>query len=183
MKRNWIKFVLGWGIVFLTQLIPGRPPNIEMILAGQMPFAKRFGWVTGFFFGFFAVVLYSVVLGNVGPWIWITAIAYGLLGVLAYLFFRKRRGKVKNFVVFSVFATIFYDVITGLTIGPLVFGQTFMSALVGQIPFTLYHLMGNVTFAFILSPMIYKWIVQNESLEMDSITEKIKLSYSGSYRF
>lgn len=183
MKRNWLKFVLGWGFVVLIQLIPGRSPNVESVLAGQMPFAKKFGWMTGFFFGFSVIIFYSIISGNGGPVMWITGATYGMVGVFAHLFFKKRRGKAKNFVIFSVFATIFYDLVTGLTVGPIFFGQTFMSALVGQIPFTLYHLAGNVVLAFFVSPLIYRWIVQNEALESDSIADRIKLSYSGSYRF
>lgn len=47
-----------------------------------------------------------------------------------------------------------YDILTGLTVGPLFFQQPFLQALMGQIPFTVLHLSGNVTLALILSPII-----------------------------
>jgi hypothetical protein len=41
-----------------------------------------------------------------------------------------------------------------------------MVALVGQIPFTLLHLAGTVVFATLLSPVLYRWVVQNEVFEL-----------------
>ena len=52
--------------------------------------------------------------------------------------------------------------VTGLTIGPLLFHQSFIVSLIGQIPFTLLHLLGNVSFAIVLSPAIERWLVKEE---------------------
>jgi len=177
--KHWLKFVIGWVAVFAIQFLPFRPPNVEPVLAAQMPFAKRFGWFGGFFFGFTSIALYDLLAGRVGVWTWVTAGMFGLLGILAFLFFKKRKAEPKNFLVCAVFGTLLYDAVTGLTIGPLFFGQSFMGALVGQIPFTLYHLVGNVVFSLVVSPLAYRWIVENESLETDAILEKIALGYSG----
>jgi hypothetical protein len=41
-----------------------------------------------------------------------------------------------------------------------------MQALIGQIPFTILHLAGNVVFAFFLSPLIYTYLSTNKSLDV-----------------
>jgi hypothetical protein len=92
----------------------------------------------------------------------VTAFAYGILGLGASYYFEKRSGW-KSYASYALMATIFYDAVTGLTIGPLFFHQSFMVSLVGQIPFTALHLLGNVSFAIVLSPVIERWFVMKES--------------------
>ena len=157
-KKNWIKFVLGFIACFLVRLIPFRPPNIEPILATQMPFSRAFGAWPGFLFGFLSIFLFDSITRHLGVWSLITGVTYGLLGLFATYYFKKNKGNKWNYVRFAIFGTLFFDVVTGLTIGPLFFRQSLGSALIGQIPFTLWHLLGNISFALILSPAIYKII-------------------------
>nr|MBP9749784.1 hypothetical protein [Candidatus Paceibacterota bacterium] len=102
------------------------------------------------------------------------ALAYGALGAGAHYFFKHRESTARNYVVFAIFGTLFYDAVTGLTIGPLFWGQPFMVALVGQIPFTLMHLAGNVTFATVLSPALYRWVVVSDALSFKTITGRMR---------
>lgn len=153
-------------LVFLFRLIPFRPPNFEPMLATMMPFSKRYGYAGSFLFGFLGIVLFDAVTSGWGAWTWVTALAYGALGVAARFFFKNRAASVGNFLGFGIVGTILYDAATGLTIGPIFQGQPFMVALAGQIPFTLMHLLGTVVFATLLSPAIYRWVVQNERLEL-----------------
>ena len=138
-----LKFLIGWAAVFLFRLIPFRPPNFEPMLATVMPFSKRYGLVGSFSFGFFGIVLYDAVTSGWGMWTVVTALCYGGLGVAAHLFFKNREASVKNFLLFGVPATLAYDAVT-MTIGPLFNSQLWSAALVGQIPFTLMHLLGTV---------------------------------------
>lgn len=162
-----LKLIIGWGAVFLFRLIllPIRPPNIEPMMATLMPFSKRFGALTSFFFAAVGIVIYDSVTSGIGMWTMITAVSYGLVGIAAHWYFTRNDANVRNFVAFSIVATLTYDAATGLTLGPLFFHQSFMTALIGQIPFTVLHLIGNVTFAAVLSPAIYSWIVTNPSFE------------------
>jgi hypothetical protein len=54
--------------------------------------------------------------------------------------------------------TVVYDILTGLTIGPLCFGQALAVAAVGQASFTLSHVAGNVTLTALVSPWIEHWL-------------------------
>ncbi len=166
IRTGSLKFLLGWTAVFLFRLIPFRPPNIEPMLATVMPFAKGYGAWGSFAFGFFGIVFYDAITSGWGVWTVVSALAYGLLGIVAHFFFKNREASVKNFLGFGIVGTILYDAVTGLTVGPLAFHQSFAMALVGQIPFTLMHLLGTVVFATLLSPALYLWVVKNEQLEV-----------------
>ena len=159
MKKNWIRYILGFIGVLIIRLVPFRAPNIEPVLAAQMPFSKVFGVLPAFLFGSLSIIVYDLLTSGLGIWTIVTAVIYGLLGVVSFYFFKNRSGW-KNYAIFAFIATIVYDAITGLTIGPIFFGQSIMAAAIGQIPFTAMHLLGNVSFAIVLSPVIEMWAVR-----------------------
>ncbi len=168
-----IKFILGWMAVFLFRLIllPVRPPNFEPLMGAMMPFSKRYGILATFSFGFFAIVIYDAVTSGWGIWTWVTAACYGLLGVGAYYFFKNREASVKNFLTFGIPATLLYDAVT-MMIGPLFSTQLWSVALLGQIPFTIMHLISTVFFATVLSPVLYRWVIQNDALEFSVVQSR-----------
>jgi uncharacterized membrane protein len=168
-----LKFILCWIVVFLVRLVPFRPPNFEPMLATMMPFSKRFGPLGSFLFGFLGIVLFDSITSGIGMWTVITSISYGALGVGSYYFFKDKKATKRNFLTFGIIGTVLYDVFTGLTIGPLFFEQPFMVALIGQIPFTLMHLAGTVTFSLVLSPLLYRFIMKNEYLTFSLVPERI----------
>lgn len=159
--NNKVKYIIIFLSAFVIRLIPFRAPNVEPIMATIMPLGKIYGKLMSFAFGFLSIVLFDLITSGLGVWTLVTAIAYGLLGLGANYFFKNRSGW-KNYALYAVIATIFYDVVTGLTIGPLFFHQSFLVSLVGQVPFTVLHLLGNVSFAIVLSPVIEKWLVKTE---------------------
>jgi uncharacterized membrane protein len=121
-----------------------------------MPFGRIYGKLSAFLFGAMSIVVYDALTSGIGIWTLITAVVYGLVGLGAAIYFKEKGGR-GRYALYAVFATIAYDALTGLTLGPLFFGQTFASAVIGQIPFTALHLLGNVAFAIVLSPVIEKW--------------------------
>ncbi len=168
-KKNWFKYLIGFVACFLIRIIPFRPPNIEPILATQMPFSKAYGKLAGFLFSFIGIILFDLFTSGIGVWTFITASAYGLLGFWAAIYFKNKKNNSWNYAKFAIFGTIAYDIATGLSIGPLFFHQPFIEAVTGQIPFTILHLIGNVSFAFILSPLIYNFVIKNKRFENESI--------------
>jgi uncharacterized membrane protein len=166
VTTGWLKFLIGWAAVFAFRLIllPVRPPNVEPVLATLMPFSKRYGALASFVFAALSIVLYDAVTSGFGSWTWSAALTYGGVAVGSYFYFRKREATRTNFVIYGVIGTLAYDAVTML-MGPLLGHQSFALALAGQIPFTALHLAGTVTFALTLSPLIYRWVVQNEALE------------------
>lgn len=169
IQKNWFKYVVGFVACLLIRLIPFRPPNIEPILATQMPFSKAYGKIAGFLFAFLSMVLFDIITGKVGMWTFITASAYGLLGLWASVYFKNKNNSSWNYAKFAVMGTLAFDIVTGLSVGPLFFHQPFMEALMGQIPFTALHLAGNIGFAILFSPLLYKYVIENKKFETQSI--------------
>ena len=165
-KKNWFTLTLGFVICLCIRLFPFRPPNIEPILATQMPFARAYGPLTGFLFGFLSITFFDLITHTAGVWTLVTASAYGIIGFGSSYFFKKYKTKKYGYALFAVIATLFYDAITGLSISPLFFHQSFMVALTGQIPFTILHLLGNVSFAILFSPFIYEYIIENKNFQL-----------------
>jgi uncharacterized membrane protein len=170
VKSGWFKVVIGWFLVFCVRLIPWRMPNVEGVMATLMPASKRFGSLAGFAYGFLAIVLYDLVTGKVGSWTWITGFTYGAIGIASAMYFRNRKPSRANFVVFSVVATVVYDLVTGVLFAPL-WDMSYAVAFMGQIPFTGYHLLGNTLFALIVSPAFYRFVVENPRLEFPRLVE------------
>ncbi|MDP1688660.1 MAG: hypothetical protein Q8L47_00835 [bacterium] len=159
-----VKYIIGWTVVFAVRLIPFRMPNVEPVMATLMPYSKRYGILGAFLFGLLSIALYDIAVGKAGQWTVVTAVTYGVIGIASAIFFNRAKSSRKNYVTFAFFGTIFYDAITGVAMGPILFGGSYSEAFFGQIPFTLYHLAGNIVFAFILSPALYNWVVTNPKL-------------------
>lgn len=174
MFNHSLKIIIGWTVVFAVRLIPWRMPNVEGIMATLMPVSKRFGVVASFLYGFLAIALYDAVTSGIGSWTYLTACTYGAIGIASYYFFRRAQAKAVSFVGFSIVATLFYDLITGVIAGPVLWGMPLAESFFGQIPFTLYHLAGNIAFALVISPALYRWIIANESLEVSHMAAKLR---------
>lgn len=174
--KNWSKYIIAFLAVLLIRLIPYRAPNLEPMMTTIMPLGKRYGIIMSFIFGALSIIVYDLITSGWGIWTLITALSYGLVGIGASFYFKNRSGAM-NYVLYAIIATIVYDAITGLTIGPLFFHQSFMISLVGQIPFTILHLLGNVSFAIVLSPAIEYWVTKNAvdigKIELRTLKEKI----------
>ncbi len=163
-KKNYFasssKFFIGLIVSLIVRLIPLRAPNIEPIMATMMPFSKRYGALLSVSFAVFSILLYDLITNTLGVQTFFTLGAYGAVALASAWYFKTREASSWNFVRFAVMGTLFYDAVTGLTVGPLFFNQPFLQTFVGQIPFTLLHLAGNIAFAFILSPAIYKFLIR-----------------------
>jgi uncharacterized membrane protein len=175
-NQNIFKYIIGFGVCVLIRLIPFRPPNVEPVTGTMLPFSKKWGWLSGALFGALSMILFDFITGKVGTWTWVTAGMMGLVGAASGLYLNKKESKIRYYVGVSIIATLIYDFVTGPIMSSLIWKMPFMLALIGQLPFTLYHLIGNITFAITLSPLLYKWVIANKQLEVESIKEKIKES-------
>ena len=171
LKELNIKYTLAWIGIILFRFLPFRAPNVEPLLAVVMPFSTRIGYVGSFLFAASSIVVYDAFTSGWGMWTLITMLAYGALGLGSRAFFAHRTPSALNFVGFSIISTIFYDAVTGLTVGPLFFHQSLMVAIVGQIPFTILHLAGSVLFAVLLSPVVYRWVNSAEVVTVQKVAD------------
>ena len=164
-KKNYFKIALIFVLCLLARLIPFRAPNIEPILAATMPFSKTSGAFVASTFAVLSILLYDVLTGTLGLQTFFTVLAYGIIGLWSASYFKKKEAKALNYARFAIMATLFFDAFTGLTVGPIFFHQSFLGSLIGQIPFTAFHLVGNVAFAIILSPAIYHFMIKKKEKE------------------
>ena len=166
--ENSVKYFFGLLACILLRTV--QPfPNVEPIMAVMMPFARKSGKIAGFVFSFVALVSFDFISERSGMWTVYTGITYGLLGVAASVFLGKiSTVSRRHFVAFAFFGTLFYDAVTAFLFG-LQFHQPLLMTAVAQVPFTLYHLAGNIVFAAVLSPLIQKHIIENESLAMSAL--------------
>lgn len=163
MRSAWLKYTIVFLGVMLVRLIPFRPPNVEPLLSAVMPLTKRFGMLEGAGFAVLSIVLYDAVTAGLGIWTFVTALAYAGIAVGAYFYFKNRSPSRGNFVRYSIISVLVYDAVTGLTVGPLAFNQPLSAAIMGQIPFTVLHLLGAVFFAMVASPLLYRWLQESEA--------------------
>lgn len=159
------KIFLIFVLCLLVRLIPFRAPNVEPILSSAMPISKKNGAFIAFLFAVLSIVLYDLLTGTIGMQTFFTAGAYGIIGLWSARYFQKREATPFEFVRFAIWGTLLYDALTGLTVGPIFFHQSFFSSLAGQIPFTMLHLLGNITFAFVLSPVIYNFLIKKKKIK------------------
>lgn len=171
--KNFIKYLIGLLTVISLRIVP-HPPNVEPIMSTMMPFAKRWGKLAGLSFTLLAILSFDLITGTLGVWSIMTAGTYALLGIAAGFYFKNKENKIKYYVRFSVVGTLIYDAITGIGTGMLFFKQSFMLTFMGQIPFTLYHLAGNIALAAIVSPLLYRWVLENKNLETQPVIDKVK---------
>ncbi len=164
IPKDLFKYLAGIILVTIFRFIP-RPPNFQPVMATMLPFSKQGGSSGGVLFGVLAVIIFDLSTGLIGSWTLVTAGTYALIGFAAGLYFKNRESKIRHYLVFSIMATVFYDLITGPVTGVLLFQQTFWFSLSGQIPFTLSHLAGNMILSCLLSPLVYRWISTNSLFE------------------
>ncbi len=177
LKDGSVKLAIGWLVVFVIRLLPFRPPNVEPVLATLMPFSKKYGLVGGFLFAFLSIFLFDLAVAQVGIWTLVTAVTYGCIGLASGIYFKNREGKAVEYLKFSIVGTLLYDAITGPGMA-YVFGHPvpFQEALIGQIPFTLLHLLSNGLLALTVSPMLYRWVVANPTFEVPALLDRFAFS-------
>lgn len=165
--ENLIKYVLllaACAVFRLAQVIP----NAEPIMFTTLPAAKKFGAKAAFAFAFIAMASFDFVSGRVGMWTAYTALAYGAVGFFAGKYLAGRGATRWNFLKYSVAGTIAFDIVTALIFG-WQFGQTVEATLIGQVPFTAYHLLGNVVLVTAFAPLLYKHVLENEALSLSRV--------------
>jgi hypothetical protein len=170
MSSAWVKMCIATLFCIMWRMFPFRPPNVEPLLATLMPFGRRYGAVIGLLLAVLNVLAYDLLTGTVSSWTAVVAVTYGFIGLASGLL--KGKEGALWYVGYAVAATLFFDLVTGVLAGWLLFGMPFRSGLVGQIPFTVNHLIGNVILAVALSPLMDWLVVRNPALEGEAFFGK-----------
>lgn len=143
--------------------------NVSPLMATELAGAKAFGAWSGFFYGLSSIILVDIIMSKIGLWTIVTSLSYGLVGAFGAIYLQNKKATSANFIVASIIGTLFFDLVTGVLMGPILFGGSFTVAAIGQIPFTARHLAGNIVFAGLLAPWFYKKIIVNPNWEFAKI--------------
>jgi len=166
-----LKFVAGLAATILLRLVQA-VPNVEPIMGIGLPYSKAFGAVAGFAFAFLSLVSFDFISGRLGLWTVYCGLAYGAIGFFAANYLRSKNGRM-HYAAYSFTATIAYDAVTAFLFG-LQFNQPLAVTFVGQVPFTLYHLIGNVSLSAIISPLIYAhFLAEPETRVAKNVVETV----------
>ncbi len=142
--------------------------NISPLMATELTGSKAYGPIVGGLYGLLSMILLDVIVGRVGSWTLITSVTYAMVGVWAAFFLKERNASAYNFIIATVLGTLFFDLITGVLMGPLLYGQPWLEAITGQIPFTFRHLAGNIVFAGLFAPWFYRRVMSNPNWNLST---------------
>ncbi len=150
-------------------------PNNDPIMGCMLPFSRQDKWWQGALFALLTMVSFDFITMRVGIWTAVTALTYASLGLLFH-FAYKRIGKVKlkHYLGSGVVGVLIFDFVTGVLFGPAIFGVGFLQAFIGQIPFTVMHLVTVTGFILILTPLLDRAIISNPVLEDASVLNRLK---------
>jgi hypothetical protein len=150
-------------------------PNNDPIMGCMLPFAKQNRWWQASLFAFLTMVSFDLITSGIGRWTWVTAGTYAALGILFHFTYKRmKKVQLKHYLGSGVIGVLIFDFVTGVLFGPAMFGMSYMQAFIGQIPFTILHLLTVSGFVLILTPLLDRAIVSNPALEDSAVLSKFR---------
>lgn len=137
-------------------------PNIEPLFACGVLVGQKQSYSYAFLFGAINVLLFDLLTVGFGPWTVVTGFLYALLGSAAVKFWRQNemvaqeKNRTLNSLKFTIAGTLIFDFFSGCLLGPLMFKQNFMEAIIGQVPFSILHVLGNVVLVMSIEAFLQK---------------------------
>ncbi len=150
------KLKLAAGLVFCNLYRLLRIfPNSDPIMGFTLPLSRKGKWWHSLLFPIIAMASFDLIVGRAGIWTVGTSLTYGLIGLIAWINFSKKKTvKMKNYVKGSLAGVLAFDFVTGPIMSSYMFGMPFAVSLIGQIPFTLLHLASATAFTLLLAPVL-----------------------------
>ena len=172
-----IKFLIGIllsNVIRFARFIPNNDP----IMAIMLPYAKSDKKYKAVLFPFITMVSFDLITGMLGIWTLITALTYAGLGLLfTQFFFKEKKISIFKYLKGGIIGVLIFDFITGVIAMPFMFGMSFELALIGQVPFTLMHLLTVGIFIIVITPLYDKHVIKNISLEDLAFFNKLKQKF------
>jgi len=139
-------------------------------MAMMLPYSKNEKWYKAVIFPVITMISFDLITGYTGIWTIVTASTYGVLGAFFCVYYkRKKLVSLKTYVGSGIFGVLVFDFVTGVLATPLMFGMSFEQAFLGQIPFTLVHLVTVTAFILVITPILDKHILSNKNLEDQNV--------------
>jgi hypothetical protein len=168
------KFVIGILLSNLIRLFRFIPNN-DPIMAIMLPYAKSDKKYKAVLFPFITMVSFDLITGMLGVWTLVTALTYAGLGFLfTQYFFKEKKISIFKYLKGGIIGVLIFDFITGPIMSSFMFGMSFIEAFLGQIPFTLMHLLTVSCFIIVITPLYDKHVLENINFEDYVIINKLK---------
>jgi uncharacterized membrane protein YuzA (DUF378 family) len=137
-------------------------PNNDPIMSMALPYSRRSSALTSFVFPLITMVSFDFVTNLLGSWTLVTAITYGLIGLIFHYYLKgKDKVGMKTYLGCGVLGVLGFDFVTGVLATPIMFGMTVQAAFMGQIPFTAMHLLTTCAFILVVTPLLDKQVLIN----------------------
>ncbi len=146
LKNKSLKYISFWllsaSFCLLFKYSLNLPGNIDLIWGIQLLLAQIFGPIALGLWSATTILGGDLLADNWGTWSIVTSISYFLVSCLTSALVKTKNYSFINSLIFTVLVTIFYDLLTAST-GPLFFEQAWLVMLIGQVPFSLVHMVSN----------------------------------------
>ena len=145
-SMKFVNFFLKWIFASLLRLFRFFPNN-DPIIGLALPSAKK-SPLFSIVFVLVAMVSFDFITQKLGVWTLVTAVSYVfIVFLLSKWFVSLKKVKFKHYFLGSVVGILIFDAVTGPGMSTFIFHQSFLVSLLGQIPFTLYHLASGVSYS------------------------------------
>ncbi len=139
-------------------------PNNDPILGLALPSARK-NVLSGIVFAIIAMVSFDIITNKLGVWTLVTALTYAFTVLVLGLAFSKVKSlSIKHYFFGSIAGVLIFDAITGPGMSTFIFNQSFVATVLGQIPFTIYHLISassyTLVFACLFDPVISRQVAK-----------------------
>jgi hypothetical protein len=131
-------------------------PNNDPVLGVALPSARKNLW-SGILFAIIAMVSFDIITGKVGIWTLVTSATYAfVILVLGLVFSKMKHVSIKHYLFASIAGVLIFDAITGPLMSTFIFKQSLFITIMGQIPFTFYHLASTSTYSLVFAFLLDK---------------------------
>jgi hypothetical protein len=148
---NKIQYISSLFLTIIFRLVRIFPNN-DPIMGFMLP-AGRKSMLKSASFAFLAMFIFDFFTSGIGVHTWVTAITYSLIAIVMSYFFKKiKKTRVSHYAKASIIGILIFDIITGPLTSTFIFNQPLLITVLGQIPFTFYHLISGVSFTLVIAP-------------------------------
>ena len=147
------KYLIGFILTMVFRLFRVFP-NADPIMGFVVPAAKREPIWKSALFAFSAILLFDVITNAVGIWTVVTSLTYGAVAVMISIIIRNRKATLPKYIGVGALGVIVFDVITGPLMSTFIFDMPLWASTLGQIPFTVMHLISVVFMVTIIAPFV-----------------------------
>lgn len=128
-------------------------PNNDPIMGFILPEGRK-SMLKSASFAFIAMFIFDFFTSGIGIWTIVIASVYALIALVFSFFFKKiKKAKISQYALAATIGIIAFDIITGPIMSSLIFKMPFWISVIGQVPFTFYHLVSGLTYVIILAPV------------------------------